>query len=136
MDVAGSTQLQRYFSTFPTGAPGIGLLLLRLSLSLSLLSDAGAAAGAFAPAAMVPVVLATATSLVLVLGLWTPLVAVMVAVATGAAHVLAWAPPVAPVAWPVLVDALVLALLGPGAYSLDARLFGRREVLVSHQPRR
>jgi hypothetical protein len=30
----------------------------------------------------------------------------------------------------VLVDALVLALLGPGAYSLDSYLFGRRMVVL------
>jgi len=28
----------------------------------------------------------------------------------------------------VIVDALALALLGPGAYSIDARRFGRRLV--------
>ena len=32
--------------------------------------------------------------------------------------------------------ALAVALLGPGAYSVDARLFGRREIVVSHAPRR
>ena len=30
----------------------------------------------------------------------------------------------------VLVDALVLALLGPGAYSVDSYLFGRRVVVL------
>ena len=37
----------------------------------------------------------------------------------------------------VAVDALALAMLGPGAYSIDAWLFGRREILVSdHRQRR
>jgi hypothetical protein len=33
--------------------------------------------------------------------------------------------------FPVL-DAAALALLGPGAYSVDARLFGRRVIVVPH----
>ena len=31
----------------------------------------------------------------------------------------------------VIVDALALAVLGPGAYSVDAYLFGRREIVIS-----
>lgn len=30
----------------------------------------------------------------------------------------------------VMVFAVAVTLLGPGAYSLDARLFGRREVII------
>ena len=30
----------------------------------------------------------------------------------------------------LIVDAAALALLGPGAHSLDARLFGRREIFI------
>jgi hypothetical protein len=36
----------------------------------------------------------------------------------------------------LLVDAAALALLGPGALSLDARLFGRREIIIPHDPLR
>ena len=36
----------------------------------------------------------------------------------------------------VALDAIALALLGPGAHSIDAWLFGRREILVSGDPRR
>jgi len=34
----------------------------------------------------------------------------------------------------LIVDAAALALLGPGAHSLDSRLFGRREIIVPHDP--
>ena len=30
----------------------------------------------------------------------------------------------------VIVDAVALALLGPGAHSIDAYLFGRREIII------
>jgi hypothetical protein len=35
----------------------------------------------------------------------------------------------------VIVPAITIALLGPGAFSLDARMFGRREILVPHTSR-
>ena len=34
----------------------------------------------------------------------------------------------------VVVDAAALALLGPGALSIDARLFGRREITIPRDP--
>src|SRR4051812_24672877 len=36
----------------------------------------------------------------------------------------------------VIVDAVALAVLGPGAYSVDAYLFGRREIIMPNLPRR
>jgi len=38
-------------------------------------------------------------------------------------------------AWFVAADALALAMLGPGAHSIDAWLFGRREILILDVPR-
>jgi hypothetical protein len=35
----------------------------------------------------------------------------------------------------VIIPAITVALLGPGAFSLDARMFGRREILVPHTSR-
>jgi uncharacterized membrane protein YphA (DoxX/SURF4 family) len=34
----------------------------------------------------------------------------------------------------VVVMAIAVVLLGPGAFSLDARLFGRREIVVPYAP--
>jgi uncharacterized membrane protein YphA (DoxX/SURF4 family) len=34
----------------------------------------------------------------------------------------------------VAADAAAVVLLGPGALSVDARLFGRREIVIPHQP--
>jgi len=35
----------------------------------------------------------------------------------------------------VAADALALAMLGPGAHSIDAWLFGRREIVIPDVPR-
>jgi uncharacterized membrane protein YphA (DoxX/SURF4 family) len=34
----------------------------------------------------------------------------------------------------VVIMAAAIALLGPGAYSIDARLFGRREIIIPRPP--
>lgn len=35
----------------------------------------------------------------------------------------------------LIVLTAAIALLGPGAFSLDARMFGRREILIPHTTR-
>ena len=35
----------------------------------------------------------------------------------------------------ILVLSTAIALLGPGAFSVDARMFGRREILIPHASR-
>jgi putative oxidoreductase len=64
-------------------------------------------------------------SLVLI-GLWTPLAAIGQAILWAAAAVRMH--DVLPIAGPVM--GLSLALLGPGAWSVDARLYGRRRIRV------
>jgi uncharacterized membrane protein YphA (DoxX/SURF4 family) len=74
--------------------------------------------------------LSLATALLLLLGLWTPFAGVLAAVAA-AWHGMAAA--VEPVAFILLgVLGLALALLGPGAWSIDARLFGWKRVEIQN----
>ncbi len=112
---------------FPTGRPGIALLLLRVALSAMLLvSVPGRLSNPDFPWILLPL---WAAMIALCVGLCTP-VACLLCVAFEAA---AWPRGGAPVeeashACAILIG-VALAMLGPGGYSLDARLFGRRQVI-------
>jgi hypothetical protein len=126
--------MRRLFGTFPTGAPGCGLVLLRVVAALSLQADASGNL-VLTQHASIPGVALILLSLALLVGLFTPVVALFAAVteaamlgsstSTGMALMLQG---------PVIC--VTLALLGPGGYSLDARLFGSRVVVLhaSDQP--
>lgn len=128
--------MRKLFSTFPGEWPGVGLLLLRALVGGSLIAQGvsyfHSAHGSFAPLALAGLAFAGAT--LLLLGLMTPLVAALVA-ASGAGVALSWIPS------PGLFDGylaivnlivlpVVIVLLGPGAFSFDARMFGRREITI------
>ena len=72
------------------------------------------------------VVLSLITAGCLLMGLMTPLFAIMITIG-GAALALSglFQPSIE-----TLVLAVAVSLLGPGAFSLDARMFGRREILL------
>jgi uncharacterized membrane protein YphA (DoxX/SURF4 family) len=72
----------------------------------------------------------------LLVGLMTPFMAVLVA-AGGSAAALSWIPLPGQAlsdSYPAILNLIVLsiaiALLGPGAFSVDARMFGRREIRI------
>jgi uncharacterized membrane protein YphA (DoxX/SURF4 family) len=128
--------VQRFFSTFPGSLPGAGLLLLRVV--------AGGAAGfqgavylAAAPTAAAWIVgsMTAISGVSLVAGFLTPGAGVVAGLGT-----IAIASRIDPDATSsvidllpalfVLADALALVLLGPGALSMDAHLFGRREIII------
>jgi hypothetical protein len=116
----------RLFSMFPTGAPGIALLLLRISLAAAIL-DGGPVCLDRRPPNLVCLALA-GLSVLLCLGLLTPIVSIIAFGIELAVFLLASAGE-----WRFFVltcaTGVALAMLGPGAYSVDAKLFGRREVV-------
>ena len=117
--------MQRRFSTFPDGWPGRGLLLLRLTVSVPLLY--WGIHNQFAdrdPISLMRDCLAAAGGLLIMSGLWIPIVGVLVALIE---LWIAVSEPSAPERH-VLIAALAasLAMLGPGAWSVDAQLFGRK----------
>lgn len=82
-------------------------------------------------------VLAVVSGLAVLAGFMTPVAGVVAGLAT-LAIVATWVPPGASgfidrlAALILAIDAAALALLGPGALSMDARLFGRREIIIPH----
>ena len=78
----------------------------------------------------------------LAVGLLTPGAAIGVSLSTVAIASTSASPLVAALAtdWRpaafVAADAIAIAMLGPGAHSIDATLFGRREIVVSDEPGR
>lgn len=127
--------MQRLFTSFPGGLPGAGLLLLRTTLGVIGVIDAGVllkhdARIGFGAAAIV----GGSAAVLLVLGFLTPAAGVSLGLSSAAL----WAAGDTPVSWPqgamtlqLVGGSAAIALLGPGAFSIDARLFGRREIVVA-----
>jgi putative oxidoreductase len=118
----------RLFWTFPDGLPGLGLLLMRLALSGGVLYRCLAAWPAESRWLDLLCVAESIAALLLLAGVATPIWG------AGAAVVELWRAYSEPA--DVLVHVLLatlgaaLALVGPGALSVDARVFGWRRIDV------
>ena len=132
--------LQRAFSGFPTGYPGLALLLLRLVVGGAASSQAWLLITANHAAVNTSIVLtslAFVTGFALIIGFMTPLASVLLSAGglllmvnssiTG--HLLLFESGMARLEFIAMSVALIY--LGPGALSVDARLYGRREIVVN-----
>ena len=119
--------VQRLFSTFPNSWPGLGLLILRLGAAFSML-DMARMTGTVAQAlTLLFRGLCALDAVLLVIGLWTPFAAIaMAAIHLGILSVAQELNDASVVGSAV---GLALAMLGPGAWSMDARLFGRKRII-------
>ncbi len=123
--------MQRLFSSFADGWPGIGLLLLRLLTGAALIHFGIANLPEAPPLATVVLqITGVGAGILLLIGLWTPVVGalaaivkVLIAFSRYFSH--------SGDPWILILQAVlgaVLAMVGPGAWSIDARLFGRKRI--------
>ena len=121
--------LQRLFSTFAGGWPGIGLLLQR-TLTATLLLRFGIidlTRTSFS-LSIIPQIVGACAGTLLLVGLGTPIVGGLIAVIELWIAMTHLGDP----GIPVMLAALgaTAAMIGPGAWSIDARLFGRKHIVI------
>lgn len=120
--------MRRFSSTFVSGLPGLGLLLLRLIAAVTLIMHGLQTHDSTSQQAITPQEIAAVGGLLLLVGLWTSIVGAIVAIAE---------------LWVVFSHgsdlwvsvmlvgiSTALTLLGPGAWSVDARLYGWRRIKI------
>ena len=123
--------MQRLYSTFADGWPGRGLLLLRLLTGVALIHFGTASLREAPPLATVVLqIIGVGAGILLLVGLWTPvagglaaIVKVWIAFSRYFSH--------SGDPWIPIIQAglgAALAMVGPGAWSIDARLFGRKHI--------
>jgi uncharacterized membrane protein YphA (DoxX/SURF4 family) len=135
--------VQRTFSSFPSGGAGAALLVLRLFVGASATLEAGLTIASNHTLAMSTVAAASVAiaGLALIIGFLTPIASVLICLV--GAGIMAMSIPSAALllfnsrmsAFEFVLMSAVLVILGPGAISLDARLFGRREVAIRRTSR-
>jgi uncharacterized membrane protein YphA (DoxX/SURF4 family) len=120
--------VRRLFSTFARGWPGAGLLVMRLAGGTALITWAAGLLPAVSAVVVAAAVLAAVAGLLLIAGLWTPVAGAVVAVIGVWFALSSTNNPLAGVLFAAIGAGL--ALIGPGAWSVDARLFGWKRVDV------
>ena len=119
--------MQRCFTTFPDRWPGVGLLILRVTQAFVLLRQVVHGWNEILPPSTTALFcLELGCAGLLLCGLWTPLTMGLITLvefalfmsAHDGAHLLTG------------TLGLVILMLGPGVWSIDSRLFGRRRIDV------
>jgi len=119
--------VQRLFWTFAGGWPGIGLLIQRIATGVLLLyCSAVVFANTSQSAGTAPAIVGAAAGVLLLLGLWTPLAGTLIALVETWNVFTHSTNPLVSVTLAIL--GATLAMIGPGAWSVDARLFGRKHI--------
>ena len=118
--------MQRLFSMFPGGWPAAGLLLLRLAAAIPLLIGSSSESRGMPHSGLYARFVAIGVGSLLLAGLWTPIAGALQAVielwitfSPGGSAV---------VHLSLAALGVSLVMLGPGAWSIDAHLFGRKRI--------
>jgi uncharacterized membrane protein YphA (DoxX/SURF4 family) len=125
--------VRRLFSNFARGWPGVGLLVMRLVAGIAFIARAAATMHNEPLTTFATAIVAILAGLCLLAGLWTPIAGSLVAalgIWFACTHV---EDPLASVLLATIGAAL--ALVGPGAWSIDARLFGWKRIDIRDRNR-
>ena len=125
--------MRRLFSNFARGWPGVGLLVMRLVAGIAFIARAAATMHNGPLTTFATAIVAILAGLCLLAGLWTPIAGSLVAVLGiwfACTHV---EDPLASLLLATIGAAL--ALVGPGAWSIDARLFGWKRIDIRDRRR-
>jgi putative oxidoreductase len=111
---------------FPGGCPGAGLLVLRLAAAIPLLIEGSSEFWGAPHDGPYARFIAIGVGSLLLAGLWTPVAGALLSIIEVWTIVARGTAP----SMDVLLAALgvSLVMLGPGAWSVDARLFGRKRI--------
>jgi len=124
--------VQRLFSTFAGGWPGAGLVLMRAVIGIVSI-DRGVMKLCSDPTIQLAIlsVFTIGTGLLLIAGLWTPVAGTLLAA------IAVWKAFLVPqnLLLYLLMGTIgvTLAMVGPGAWSIDARLFGRKQIYAPEE---
>jgi uncharacterized membrane protein YphA (DoxX/SURF4 family) len=119
--------LRRLFSTFVRGCPGAGLLLMRVVAGITLVSRGSVGLwGQPEPGQAILQILSAGAGIFLLAGLWTPAAGLLAAVI----ELYCAFSPAGDMLTHILLMTLTIssALVGPGGWSVDARLFGWKRI--------
>lgn len=120
--------MRQLFSPFPDAWSAAGLILLRLMLGSTLIANAIANLPGPQWSQSLPAVIDIMTGTLVIIGLWTPIAGIVACLSQFLPMVLA--DQMSELQLLRAAVGLSLAFLGPGAWSVDARLFGRRRVEI------
>jgi putative oxidoreductase len=119
--------MRRFFSNFAGGWPALGLLFIRITAGAALMIDGKVRVHSGEP--LLPLILGVlevANGAVLIAGLWTPLAGIL-SIALSASEILVFHDTLCPAILLASMGAGV-AFVGPGAFSVDAWLFGLKRI--------
>ena len=123
----GEGRLQRLFWTFAGGWPGAGLLIQRVATGALLFYGAAVVlAQTSQSTGAAPAIIGAAAGVLLLFGLWTPVAGALIAIVETWNLLTHFTNPLISVTLSIL--GVTLAMIGPGAWSVDARLFGRKHI--------
>jgi uncharacterized membrane protein YphA (DoxX/SURF4 family) len=116
--------MQRLFGTFPSRGAGLALVVLRVAVATALVTRVWLCP---AQGATVLMALSVVAALLITVGLFTPIVSGSAALVSLGFIRFSSEPSMSALTIAILI---ALALLGAGAYSVDARLYGRRRLVI------